>query len=105
MTDTIKDFGLCGAIEHIALDTMEIYPVKIHCQLDPALENGMSDKFKLNAFRIVQEQLNNILKHASASDIDLTMVSERRQNFALSIEDNGVRFDNTEKVEPYWNRG
>ena len=35
MTDTIKDFGLCGAIEDIARDTMEANPVKIHCQLEP----------------------------------------------------------------------
>ena len=33
MTDTIKDFGLCGAIEDIARDTMEAHPVKIHCKL------------------------------------------------------------------------
>src|SRR5580658_7106158 len=35
MTDTIKDFGLCAAIEDIARDTMEAYPVKIHCKLEP----------------------------------------------------------------------
>ena len=96
MTDTLKDFGLCAAIEHIAVDTMEACPVKIHCKLDPSLEWTMSDKFKKNAFRIVQEQLNNILKHASASDIHITM-SEKNAEFALSIADNGIGFDNTKK--------
>ena len=56
----------------------------------------MSDKFKMNAFRIVQEQLNNILKHASASDIYIIM-SEKKAEFLLSIADNGIGFDNTRK--------
>jgi signal transduction histidine kinase len=96
MTDTIKEFGLCAAIEDIARDTMEASPVKIHCKLQPSLERAMSDKFKMNAFRIVQAQLNNILKHASASDVHITM-SEKKAEFALSISDNGVGFDNTKK--------
>jgi len=97
MTDTIKDFGLCAAIEDIARDTMEACPVKIYCKLEPSLERAMSDKFKMNAFRIVQEQLNNILKHASASDIHITM-SEKKAEFALSIADNGIGFDGTKKM-------
>jgi signal transduction histidine kinase len=97
MTDTIKDFGLCEAIEQIARDTMETYPVKIHCILDLALETSMSDKFKLNAFRIVQEQLNNILKHASASAIQIIM-SCTKTEFTFSISDNGVGFNNTRKL-------
>jgi len=97
MTDTIKDFGLCAAIEDIARDTMEACPVKIYCKLEPTLERAMSDKFKMNAFRIVQEQLNNILKHASASDIHITM-AEKKSEFALSIADNGIGFDNTKKL-------
>jgi PAS domain S-box-containing protein len=97
MTDTIKDFGLCAAIEDIARDTMEACPVKIYCKLEPSLERAMSDKFKMNAFRIVQEQLNNILKHASASDIHITM-AEKKSEFALSIADNGIGFDNTKKL-------
>ena len=97
MTDTIKDFGLCAAIEDIASDTMDAYPVKIHCKLEPSCETAMSDKFKVNTFRIVQEQLNNIVKHASASDIHITM-SEKNAEFTLSIADNGIGFDFTKKL-------
>jgi signal transduction histidine kinase len=98
MTDTIKGFGLCTAIEHIVRDTMEAYPVKIHCMLQPSLERPMSDKFKMNAFRIIQEQLTNILKHARASDIHITM-SETNGKFTLSIADNGIGFDHRKKSD------
>jgi PAS domain S-box-containing protein len=96
MADTIKDFGLCVAIEDIARDTMETHPVKIHCILKPSLERAMSDKFKMNVYRIVQEQLTNILRHARASDIHITM-SQTNGKFTLSIADNGIGFDNGKK--------
>jgi signal transduction histidine kinase len=96
MTDTIKDFGLCSAIENIVRDTMEACHVKIHCILQPALERPMSEKFKLNAFRIVQEQLTNIRKHAKASEVQIIM-SEIYGKFTLTIADNGIGFDNAEK--------
>jgi signal transduction histidine kinase len=94
---TDKDFDLCAAIERIARDTMETSPVKIKCILEPSLEIAMSDQFKLNAFRIIQEQLNNILKHASASAIQINM-SETSKAFVLSIADNGVGFDSRKKL-------
>jgi signal transduction histidine kinase len=50
----------------------------------------------MNAFRIVQEQLTNILRHARASDIHITM-SETSGKFSLSIADNGIGFDNGKK--------
>ena len=56
----------------------------------------MNDKFKMNVFRMVQEQLTNILKHAKASDVYI-MMSERNGKFTLSIADNGIGFDNTKK--------
>ncbi len=98
MTDAIKDFGLCQAFEKIIRDTMEIYPLKIHCKLIPSLEKTMSEKFKLNILRIFQEQLNNILKHANASEIHVTM-SETKKVFSLTIADDGIGFNMKQKVK------
>ena len=97
VTDTIKDFGLCLAIKNVLKDTMEAYPVKIQARLNPALELKMNEKFKLNIFRIFQEQLNNILKHANASEINIAM-SETKTVLSLTVADNGTGFNNTEKV-------
>ena len=91
-TDTEKDFGLCEAITNITRDTMEAYPVKIHCLIDPVIEEMMSDKFKLNLFRILQEQLNNIIKHASATVIRIAL-SDTQAGFIFSVADNGIGFD------------
>jgi PAS domain S-box-containing protein len=92
----VANFGLCGAIEEICEDTMETYPVKINYKLEHSLEGTLSEKFKLNIFRILQEQLNNIRKHAKASMIDIVL-SKTKETIAMSISDNGVGFDTSKK--------
>lgn len=91
-TDTIKTFGLCVAIETLSHDTMEINALKISCVFGHFKEDSVNDKFKLNVFRIVQEQLNNILKHAKATKAAIGL-SQNKKSVILSISDNGVGFD------------
>jgi two-component system, NarL family, sensor kinase len=54
---------------------------------------------ELILYRIAQEALNNILKHASASLIWIKLRYET-SHVSLSIEDNGLGFDKTE-IEQY----
>lgn len=98
ITDIIRNLGLCEAIDNIARDTMEVNPVKISCMLDSFAEHSVSHKFKLNIFRIVQEQLNNILKHAKASLVVISL-SQDKKSVILCISDNGVGFDTSKKQE------
>jgi PAS domain S-box-containing protein len=91
-TDIIKNLGLCEAIDNIARDTMEVNPVKISCALENFTESNLNEKFKLNVYRIVQEQLNNILKHAKATEVHIRL-SQNKKTILLSMSDNGVGFD------------
>ena len=95
-TDIIQNLGLCEAIEKVALDTMEVNPVKISCISKTFKEHSVNDKFKLNIFRIVQEQLNNIIKHAGATKVAINL-SQNDQSIMLQISDNGIGFDTTKK--------
>jgi len=92
MTDIVMNVGLREAMDNIVRDTMEIQPVKITCTMTGFRENKINDKFKMNIFRIVQEQLNNIIKHAKASIVTIT-IKQNKLFFILSITDNGVGFD------------
>ncbi|HUQ66127.1 MAG TPA: ATP-binding protein [Flavitalea sp.] len=59
------------------------------CGLDEGkLEQGL----KLTVYRIIQEQLNNILKHAEASNIFVSM-SQHSHRFDILVSDNGKGFD------------
>lgn len=55
-------------------------------------EQLLDDKLKTTIFRIVQEQLNNIIKHAEATAISISIV-QHENNLQVRIEDNGKGFD------------
>lgn len=95
-TDTIKTLGLADAIKNIIRDTMEISPVKITLDLNSFSEGSVNDKFKLNIFRIIQEQLNNILKYAKATRVSIDLLQDQ-DGITLKISDNGVGFDTSKK--------
>jgi signal transduction histidine kinase len=52
----------------------------------------LSDDLKLNIYRIVQEQINNIVKHASPGKIDIS-VKARHDALHIGIKDDGKGFD------------
>jgi PAS domain S-box-containing protein len=91
-TDVVNILGLLGSIKNLASDLMEVQPLKITLQLDPSIEELISSNIKLHIFRIVQEQLNNIIKHADASTVIISFA--RNKNLLLMIiTDNGKGFD------------
>lgn len=56
------------------------------------IDNSMPLTTQTNIFRIVQEIINNALKHSGASQI-LVSCSQNKERFYISIEDNGSGFD------------
>lgn len=62
------------------------------------IDNSMPLTTQTNIFRIVQELLNNALKHSKATQI-LVSCSQNGNRFYISIEDNGVGFNISEIEE------
>jgi signal transduction histidine kinase len=65
--------------------------IKISSEIQ-GTEKNIPDQHKLIAFRIVQEGLQNILKHAGASDVKVT-IRYLEDRVLITIFDNGVGFD------------
>jgi len=63
---------------------------KFYCRIAGNL--SMDEDLKLNIYRIVQEQINNILKYAGASQATIT-INQSNGNVHVSIIDNGNGFD------------
>jgi signal transduction histidine kinase len=61
-----------------------------------AVDFEPSDDLKLNIYRIVQEQLHNISKHAEAKKVNISIGTEGK-NISICIEDDGKGFDTTFK--------
>jgi signal transduction histidine kinase len=59
--------------------------------------NGVvSDDLKLNIYRVIQEQLNNVLKHASAKKVNVS-VKVDKNSINVTVIDDGIGFDVKEK--------
>ena len=56
------------------------------------IEAEIPAALKLDIYRIIQEALNNVAKHANASEIVLSLRVEHA-NLLLAIQDNGTGFD------------
>lgn len=57
-------------------------------------EKGICDRVKILLYRIVQEALSNVVKHAHATRVNVTLKREKGQLF-LTVQDNGDGFVRT----------
>jgi len=96
VTPLIKDFGLCKAIEGL-LEDIQPANTSIHFDFfcESFYEEDVNYEFKLSIYRIVQEQINNILKHAKAKGVVIELY--RDEVIRLSVNDDGVGFDTKKK--------
>jgi signal transduction histidine kinase len=100
----LKEFGLAAAIECQADDFAHSTGITCKAQCDEGIE--LDGDTSLALFRIVQEALTNVAKHAHAS---LVVVRLRRENgnITLEIRDNGrgVSEQDMEKPRSFGLRG
>lgn len=80
-------------LEQLIQNQKDTYQTKCECNIDPeeTFEN-ISALIKMNVYRIIQETLNNINKHAKATKISLSLYIENNC-LRLKIQDNGVGFN------------
>ena len=91
MPGALVKFGLIPAIQDIC-DTIErTQNIKIDFQV-LGMSERVEEKIEITLYRIVQELLNNILKHARATEIIIQM-SLHDGYLTLIVEDNGIGFD------------
>ncbi len=102
---SVKDLRLLshslntGLIEHRTLehsvkaefDRIEAFS-SIKCYLDAIQEDDLDAGQRLLIFRIIQEGLQNVLKHAKATEIHISLESHD-DRFCVKLRDNGVGFD------------
>lgn len=94
----LKEFGLAAAIECQAEDFSSRTGITCRAQCsDEALE--VEERAALAIFRIVQEALTNVAKHANASLVALRLYRDR-QHLIVEIRDNGRGISDTDLHKP-----
>jgi PAS domain S-box-containing protein len=92
VTPLIKHFGLSKAVEGLLDDISAVNTLQIELTADSFFEEDIKYEFKLSIFRIVQEQMNNIIKHSHAKHVNIELL-RTDQKISLKINDDGIGFD------------
>lgn len=86
---TIDSLGLGAALQSYLHDWSERTGIKVNLNLD-ANFGRLPETIELSIFRIIQEGVNNIWRHADASTADVTLTHTSPRMLLVSIADDGV---------------
>lgn len=95
MPQTLEEEGLVAALHELAdkIRKSSLYDIilKVHDMDEVEIDKQM----KFNIYRIVQEAVNNVMKHADAKEINIQLVKQNK-SLSVMIEDDGKGFNMTE---------
>ena len=99
VTPTLEGKNLSKVLEELVDDINSFNSLHIELNIDERINEVLKDKRKeLMLYRILQEQVNNILKYAQASKVTVSLsIDNGTLHFVIS--DNGVGFDTTKEFE------
>ncbi len=86
--------GLLKAIQNIADKVSTSNKIKIEV-VDHGLENRLENSLELTIFRIVQELVTNIIKHAEATESTIHLTNHD-ESLNIMVEDNGKGFNQSQ---------
>ncbi len=90
---SLRDISLEAAVEDVVQTINATGKLKIkYSNKTAAIKNDMEPEKQLAILRIIQEQFNNILKHADASEATISIEADE-DLLSLEIADNGKGFD------------
>jgi PAS domain S-box-containing protein len=89
---SLQEISLKGSIEGMINKIPFIKGERVKLNITGLDENRLSDGLKVTLYRIIQEQMSNIVKYACASLIQVCL-TQNQYNLTLLIEDNGQGFD------------
>ena len=79
--------GLTKAIQALTKTVARASEIEIACEIDD-IDDAFDEEPRINFYRIVQEALNNVVKHSGASQASV-IVKRAKSSVVLSVSDNG----------------
>ena len=90
----LEKYGLIAAVEALAEEVAHSTGIFVSSDME-GIEELLNKNVKINFYRIIQEFVNNTLKHAEATAIRIT-AHRTDQTIELIVQDNGKGFDKAE---------
>ncbi len=95
-SDRIRTNGWENEVEKLLINLQKTRKYKVNFHAEPDLPALGKDK-PIILFRMIQEVINNIIKHAKATEIDFSAF-QKNKIIRIEIKDNGSGFDNSKSV-------
>ncbi len=89
---SLNDLGLTQSIKELIRSIQSVGKMKIRLNISGLAEEELLPEQKINIYRIIQEQLNNILKHAQAETVVIEL-NKIKEQVRLRLADDGKGFD------------
>lgn len=89
---SLGEIGLHQALQELIDNIKQVNPLQISLKWNDTCEAEFDNKLKLTIFRIVQEQINNVIKHADATKACIS-IEKIEENLVVSIKDDGLGFN------------
>jgi signal transduction histidine kinase/ligand-binding sensor domain-containing protein len=87
----LEKIGLTDALKSMINKVNEVSDLTFSCHIEPV--DGLLDKEQeINFYRILQELINNIIKHSQAKSAEIDICRDR-DSIQLRLEDDGIGFD------------
>jgi len=88
----LDQLGLAPALASLAQRTAAGNELEISADIDLPDDRRLAPELETTVYRVVQESLTNVVKHANASSIDVTVRCADR-GVDVSVADDGIGFD------------
>jgi signal transduction histidine kinase len=88
---TLDEFGLATALKDLGRGLQTSGGPKVELNVDPGNAERLLPKVETALFRITQEALTNVVKHADATTVQITF-ARRARSVVLIVDDNGRGF-------------
>ncbi len=95
-TNPVEDLGLVLAVQNLVESTAERTGLKLVMALPPrSIE--VAPEIAHHVYRIAEEALNNVVRHANATTLNVAL-RQRNQQLILTITDDGIGFDTAQSL-------
>lgn len=92
LPSNLRELGLVPSVSILVKDIQAVTSLNIEVNAADFNEDFLNEEQKTALYRIIQEQMNNILKHAKASNVHIHLTNNS-EGVELSISDDGRGFD------------
>ena len=90
LSGILDKFGLVAALKDL-VETLTIAGKMEVKLMTHGIDDRLPGELELNIYRVIQELLSNVMKHAGASEV-LIQLNKFENELVLTVEDNGIGF-------------